>query len=166
MGAVFRALGAGRSSAEARRVNVGLLHGTLNRSFAWRRRGQGRVRRAVEHGRAQVAWNTRLRVGRWGGVGVESRSTEVSTRGIHRRLGLIGAALAVAVVASTMRLAVASVGTGGGELPQRVVFVVVNDFWVLVTFTLLVAAAVHSAPSCETGRSRRDTVSRAIRTVS
>jgi len=90
-------------------------------------------------------------------------------RGIHRRLGLIGAALAVAVVASsviTMRLAVASVGTGGGELPQRVVFVVVNDFWVLVTFTLLVAAAVHSAPSCETGRSRRDTVSRAIRTVS
>ena len=84
---------------------------------------------------------------------VQTLLVRTGRREMHRRLGVLGAAVSVAVVVSsliTMRLVVARVGTGGGPLPPRVVFVVVSDFWVLVTFTLLVAAAVHFRRQPET----------------
>jgi uncharacterized membrane protein YozB (DUF420 family) len=84
---------------------------------------------------------------------VQTLLVRTGRRDIHRRLGVLGAAVSVAVVASsmiTMRMLVARLGTGGGQLPPRVVFVVVSDFWVLVAFTLLVAAAVHFRRQPET----------------
>ena len=84
---------------------------------------------------------------------VQTLLVRTGRQGIHRRLGVLGAGVSVAVVASsliTMRRLVARLGTGGGQLPERVVFVVVSDFWVLVAFTLLVVAAVHFRRQPET----------------
>jgi hypothetical protein len=67
-------------------------------------------------------------------------------RDIHRRLGVAGTVLAVAVVASSgvtvQRLASRAIAAGP-DLTSRAVPIVVSDFWVLVAFTLLVGAAIY-----------------------
>jgi len=74
-------------------------------------------------------------------------------RGLHRQLGAAGIAVAVSVVATSllvMRSVVARVGANGSEVPMRLVFVVVSDLWLLVAFSLLVAAAVRFRHRFET----------------
>jgi uncharacterized membrane protein YozB (DUF420 family) len=64
----------------------------------------------------------------------------------HMRVGIAGGVLAIAVVVSslvTMREATQRFAAAGIDLRTRVIPIIVSDFWVLVVFTLLVAAAVQ-----------------------
>jgi hypothetical protein len=74
-------------------------------------------------------------------------------RGLHRQLGVAGVLVAVAVVATSlvvMRSVVARVTADGAEVSARLAFVVVSDFWLLVAFSALVAAAVSYRRRFET----------------
>lgn len=74
-------------------------------------------------------------------------------RGLHRQLGMAGVVVAVAVVVTSlivMRSVVARVAVDGAQVPARLVFVIVSDFWLLIAFSLLVGVAIHWRRRLET----------------
>ena len=92
----------------------------------------------IAHGAALTSWFVLF--------AIQTLLVRSGHRDLHRRLGVLGAAVAVAVVVTsliTMHMVVARVGGGGAALPPPVVSGVVSDFWVLVVFIALVVPAVH-----------------------
>jgi hypothetical protein len=90
------------------------------------------------HGIVLTAWFLLL--------AVQTSLVVASRTALHRRLGVAGGVLAIAVVASsvvTIQRVLPRAAPLGEEAVFGVAAVVVSDFWVLVAFVLLVAAAVH-----------------------
>ena len=92
----------------------------------------------IAHGAALTTWFVLF--------AIQALLVRTSRQESHRRLGVLGAAVAVAVVVTsviTMHMVVARVGGGGAAWPPRLVSVIVGNAWRLVVFTALVTAAVH-----------------------
>jgi hypothetical protein len=99
----------------------------------------------VLHGITLSSWYTLF--------AVQTLLVAAGRRTLHRKLGVAGVAVAVAVVVTSlvvMRSVVARVAADSGAVPERLVFVIVSDFWLLVSFSLLVAAAVRYRHRFET----------------